>query len=103
MEVDQDVYKLKGSRLAAPTMHDVIQAFFTLRVRANGLTQIKHSYWFKSWNRSQELYTRTQAWNRKNIFNLPKLLLNAELYGLVLSPSLKKGYYWIWEANLQPL
>jgi hypothetical protein len=35
MEVDQDAYKLKGSSLGAPTMHDVIQASFTLRVRAN--------------------------------------------------------------------
>jgi hypothetical protein len=30
MEVDQDPYKLKGSSLGAPTMHDVIQAYFTL-------------------------------------------------------------------------
>jgi hypothetical protein len=35
-----------------------------------------------------------------------KLLINAELYGLVLAPRLKKtkGYHHgIWEANLQPL
>ncbi len=35
MEVDQDAYKLKGSSLGAATMHHVIQAFFTLRVRGN--------------------------------------------------------------------
>jgi hypothetical protein len=35
MEVDQDANKLEGSSLGVPTMHDVIQAFFTLRVRAN--------------------------------------------------------------------
>jgi hypothetical protein len=33
----------------------------------------------------------------------PKLLINAELDGLVLGPRLKKGYHQIWEANLQPL
>jgi hypothetical protein len=32
-----------------------------------------------------------------------KLLINAELYGLVLAPRLEKGYHEIWEANLQPL
>jgi hypothetical protein len=32
-----------------------------------------------------------------------KLLVNAELYGLVLAQRLKKGYHHIWEANLQPL
>jgi len=32
----------------------------------------------------------------------PKLLINAELYGLVLAPpSLEKGYHGIWEADLQ--
>jgi hypothetical protein len=33
----------------------------------------------------------------------PKLLINAEHYGLVSAPRLKKGYHQIWEANLQPL
>ncbi len=38
------------------------------------------------------------------IFSIcPKLLINAELYGLVLAPRLGKGYHGIWEANLQPL
>jgi hypothetical protein len=32
-----------------------------------------------------------------------KLLLNAELYGLVLAPRLEKGCHPIWEANLHPL
>jgi hypothetical protein len=40
----------------------------------------------------------------EKIFSIcPRLLINAELYGLVLSPRLKKGYHQIWEANLQPL
>ncbi len=33
----------------------------------------------------------------------PKLVINAEHYGLVLAPRQKKGYHKIWEANLQPL
>ncbi len=28
----------------------------------------------------------------KNLVNLPRVLINAELYGLVLAPRLKKGY-----------
>jgi len=40
----------------------------------------------------------------EKIFSIcPKLLINAELYGLVLDPRLKKGYHQLWEANLQPL
>jgi hypothetical protein len=39
----------------------------------------------------------------KNFSIRPKLLINAEHYGLVLVPRLKKGYHQIWEANLQPL
>jgi hypothetical protein len=32
-----------------------------------------------------------------------KLLINAELYGLVLAPRVKKGYYPIWEAQFATL
>jgi hypothetical protein len=40
----------------------------------------------------------------KKYFSIcPKLVINAEHYGLVLAPRLKKGYHQIWEANLQPL
>jgi hypothetical protein len=54
-------------------------------------TQIKHSYCCKSWKQPQGLYTRSQGWNRKKIFSIcPKLLINTELYGLVLAPRLKK-------------
>jgi len=32
-----------------------------------------------------------------------KLLINVELYGLVLAPKAEnRGYHQIWEANLQP-
>jgi hypothetical protein len=37
------------------------------------------------------------------IFNLPQLLVNAELSGLVLVLRVKNGYHRFWEANLQPL
>jgi hypothetical protein len=66
-------------------------------------TQIQHSYWCKSWNQPQGLYTRSQDWNRKKLFNRAQVLINAKLYGLVLAPRLKKRYHHIWEANLQPL
>jgi hypothetical protein len=40
----------------------------------------------------------------EKIFSIcPKLLRNAELYGLVLAPRLNKEYHGIWEANLPPL
>jgi hypothetical protein len=43
-----------------------------------------------------------KAEREKNFSVCPKLLVNAELYGLVLAPRLKKGYHRILEANLQP-
>jgi hypothetical protein len=40
----------------------------------------------------------------EKIFRIcPKLLINAEFYGLVLALRLKEGFHGIWEANLQPL
>jgi len=39
----------------------------------------------------------------KKHFDLPQVLINDELYGLVLAPRLKKGYHPLWEANLQSL
>jgi hypothetical protein len=63
-------------------------------------TQIQHSYWYKSWNEPQGLYTRSPGWNRKKLFNLPQILINAEIYGLVLAPRLEKGYHQIWEAKI---
>jgi hypothetical protein len=33
----------------------------------------QHSYWCKNWNQPQGLYTRSQGWNRKNLFNLPQV------------------------------
>jgi hypothetical protein len=63
-------------------------------------------------NQPQGLYTRSQGFNnrkkKKKTFQsvCPKLLINAELYGLCIGPKAdqkKKGYHHgIWEANLQP-
>ncbi len=44
-----------------------------------------------------------KAEREKNFSICPRLLKNAELYGLVLDPRLKKGYHQIWEVNSQPL
>jgi len=56
---------------------------------------------FDLWGFSS-LYSRSQCWNRKKKFKLLQVLINAELYGLVLAPRLGKGCHQIWEANLQP-
>jgi hypothetical protein len=50
------------------------------------------------------LYTRSHDFEIEKIFLIcPKLVIDAEIYGLVLAPRLEKGYHHIWEANLQPL
>jgi len=51
----------------------------------------------------QGLYTRIKAEIEKTFSICPKLLINAELHSLVMTPRLKKGYHRIWEPNLQPL
>jgi hypothetical protein len=66
-------------------------------------TQIQHSYWCKIEISPKGFRLGVKAEREKNFSICPKLLINAELYGLVLAPRLKKGYRQIWEANLQPL
>jgi hypothetical protein len=67
-------------------------------------TQIQHSYWCKSWNQPQGLYTRSPGWNRKILFNLPQVLINAELYGVVLGTKAGKRIPSnLGGQNLQPL
>jgi hypothetical protein len=51
----------------------------------------------------RDLHLGVKAEREKSFSICSKLLRNAELYELVLAPSLKKGYHQIWEANLQPL
>ncbi len=66
-------------------------------------TQITHSYWCKSWNQLQGLnYTRSQGWNRKNLFNLPQVTNKCRTLWY-WPQGWRKGYHQIWEANLQPL
>jgi hypothetical protein len=40
---------------------------------------------------------------KKSFSSCPKLLINVELYDLVLTPRLENRYHQTWEANLQPL
>ncbi len=55
------------------------------------LRKIQHSYWCKSWNQPRGLDTRSRGCKIKKNFSIcPKLLINAELYGLVLAPKAEK-------------
>jgi hypothetical protein len=66
-------------------------------------TQIQHSSIGAKVEISPKGFTLgVKAKREKNFSICLKLLKNAELYGLVLDPRLKKGYHQIWEANLQP-
>jgi hypothetical protein len=48
------------------------KAHFTLGVKANVQTQIKHSYWCKKLKSVPPgaFYTRSQVWHRRNIFSI---------------------------------
>ncbi len=43
---------------------------------------------------------RIKAEIEKTFSTCPKLRINAELYGLVLAPRMKKGYHQIWEEPI---
>jgi hypothetical protein len=82
------------------------KAHFTLGVRAN--VQPKSSIPIDAKveisPKGFTLGVKAELYGKKIFSICPKLLLNAELYGLVLAPRLKKkGYHQIWEVNLQPL
>jgi len=64
--------------------------------QGQGSTQLKHSYWCKSWNQPQGLKYWESRLKQKKIFSIcPKLLIHAELYALVLASRLKKkGIPW---------
>ncbi len=70
--------------------------------RRPALTQIQHSYWCKNWNQPKGFTLGVKAEFLKNFPICPQVVINAELYGLVLASRLKKGDHQIWEANLQP-
>jgi hypothetical protein len=93
MEVDQDAYKLKGSSLGAPTMHDVIQAFFTLRVRANVQPKSSIPIGAKVEISSKGFTLGLKAKIEKICSICPKLLTNAEHYGRELFPWPTNGYH----------
>jgi hypothetical protein len=66
-------------------------------------TQIKHSIGAKV-EISPIGFTLVVQAELEKIFSIcPKLLINVDLYGLVLAPRLEKGYQRICEAYLQPL
>jgi len=65
------------------------KAHFTLGVKANVQTQIKHSYWCKKLKSApQVLFTLGVKSDIEEIYfqSAPSLLINAELYGLGLGP-----------------
>ncbi len=79
------------------------KAPFTLGVRANVQPISSIPNGAKVEISPQGFTLEVKAEIEKNISICPKLLINAELYGLALAPRLKKGYHPIWKANLQPL
>ncbi len=67
-----------------------IKAHSTQGVKAN--VQLKSSiYWCKNWNQPQGLYLNSQVKILKIFSICLKLVINAEIYGLVLAPRLKIG------------
>jgi hypothetical protein len=79
------------------------KARFTLVVRANVQPKSSIPIGAKVEISYKSFTLGVKAEMEKKLFNLPQVLINAELYGFVLAPSLEKGYHQIWEANLQPL
>jgi hypothetical protein len=81
------------------------KALFTLGVRANVKPKSSIPIGAKVETSPKGFTLGVKAKMEKKNFSIcPKLLINAELYGLVLlAPRLEKGYHQIWEANLQTL
>jgi hypothetical protein len=78
------------------------KAYFTLGVRANVQPKSSIPIGAKVKISPKGFILGVKSEREKNFSICPKLLVNAELYGLVLAPRLEKGYHKIWEANLQP-
>jgi hypothetical protein len=68
------------------------KAHFTQGVKGQGSTQIKHYLLVQKLKSAPKgFYTRSLRLELGKFFSIcPKLLINAELYGLVLAPRLKK-------------
>jgi hypothetical protein len=84
-------------------MSGFVRPRFTLGVRANVQPKSSIPICAKVEISTKGFTLGIKAEIEKNFSICPKLLINAELYGLVLAPRLKKGYHQIWEADLQPL
>jgi hypothetical protein len=77
---------------------------FTLGVRANVQPKSSIPIGAKVEISPKGFTLGVKAELQKNLFNVtPKLLINAEIYGLVLVPRVDKGYHQICKVNLQPL
>jgi len=81
----------------------VNKACFTIGVRANVKPKSSIPIGAKVEISPKGFKLGVKPETEKNFSICPKLLINAENYGLVLGPRLKKGYHQIWEANLQAL
>jgi hypothetical protein len=80
-----------------------LQDTFTLGVRANVQSKSSIPIGAKVEIGLKGFTLEVKAEIGKIFLISPKLLVNAELYSLILTPRLKEGYHPIWEANLQPL
>jgi hypothetical protein len=83
--------------------HHLFEARFTLQVRANVQPKSSILIGAKVEIKPPGFTLEVKADIEKNFSICPKLVINAEHYGLGLAPMQKKGYHQIWEANLQPL
>jgi hypothetical protein len=85
------------------TIWDKSKAHFTLGVKANVQPKSSIPNGAKV-EISPNGFTLGVKAKLEKIFSIcPKLLINAELYSLVLAPRLDKGYHHIWEANFATL
>jgi hypothetical protein len=92
--------KEKGKKTITWKIHWENTAHFTLGVRANFQPKSSIPIGAKV-EISPNGFTLEVKAEIEMIFSIgPELLINVELYGLVLAPRLKKEYHQIWEANL---
>jgi hypothetical protein len=80
------------------------KAHFTLGVRANVQTKSSIPIGAKVEINPKGFTLGVKAEIEKKLFNLPQVLINAELYGRCTGPKAeKKRYHQNWEGDLQPL
>jgi hypothetical protein len=81
-------------------MYLKIEAHFTLGVKANVQPKSNIPIGAKVEIDPKGYTLEIKVEIEKKLFNLPQILINDNLYGVVLVLRLKKGYHQIWEANL---